>query len=125
VHPTPTLIPTAAVTATAAVSAAPLTLACTVRQSEGSSDDETKQTLTCKVTHARAADTRFTLHYSIRDPIGNLHPFTQTCDGSLRNGGGTCTQTYEFIVPFAPVPGPVTGETLPSHHKLGPVTPTT
>jgi hypothetical protein len=100
-----------------------LTLACTVRQSEGSADDETKQTLTCKVTHAPAADTHFTLHYSIRDPIGNLHPFTQTCDGSLRNGGGTCTQTYEFIFPFAPMPGPVTGETLPSHHKLGPVTP--
>jgi hypothetical protein len=115
--------PTSVAAATATVSAASLHLACTTHTTIGAQDDETQQTLVCTVSHAPTADTRFTLHYSIRDPLGTLRPFTQPCEGALQNGSGWCSSTYTFSVPFAPVPGPVTGETLPSHYALGPVTP--
>jgi len=113
-----TKIPTATIPTTS------FTLACSIHIAEGSEDDQTQHTITCKVTHAPAADTRFTLHYSVRDPSGNLHNFAPTCDGTLSNGTGTCSKTYQFIFPFAAVPGPITGESLPSHQTLGPVAPT-
>lgn len=112
-------------TPTATIPTTSFTLACVVHIAEGSEDDQTQHTITCKVTHAPPTDTRFTLHYSVRDPSGNLHNFTPTCDGSLRNGAGSCSKAYQFIYPFAAVPGPVTGESLPSHQPLGPVAPTT
>lgn len=111
------------VTATPTPSVSTAQLNCTVRSAEGSEDDETQQTLTCTVKQAPLADTQFTLHYGVRDPAGGLHSFTQTCTGPLRRGGGSCSQTYEFVFAFSPVPAPVTGESLPSHKALGPVTP--
>jgi hypothetical protein len=121
----PTVVAYQTPTPTATIPTTTFTLACAVNSSEGSEDDETEQTLTCKVTHAPAADTRFTLHYGVRDPVGTLHPLSQTCDGTLHAGVGTCRQTYEFVFAFPAAPGPVTGESLPSHQPLGPVMPTT
>lgn len=118
-----TLSPTPAPTPTHGAKTAAPTLTCQAHTEEGSEDDSVRITLTCAVTHAAAADTSFTLHYGILDPVGNYQAFPQTCDGHLRNGSGSCTQTYTGIFPYAPKPGPVTGEFLPSHHKLGPVTP--
>lgn len=99
-------------------------LTCTTRTTSGSEEDQVQQVLSCSVTNAPSADTQFALSYSIRSPAGTLHPFTQTCSGALHAGAGTCSQTYTFIVPYAPLPGPVSGESSPSHHTLGPVTPT-
>jgi hypothetical protein len=112
-----------AVTATPSPSTSTATLACSVHTAEGSEDDETQQTLTCTVKQAPSTDSHFTLHYGVRDPAGNLHPFPQTCDGALRKGTGSCSQTYEFVFAFSPTPAPITGESLPSHKTLGPATP--
>lgn len=113
------------VTATSTRSTSTALLSCTVHAAEGSEDDETQQTLICTVKQAPPTDTQFILHYSVRDPAGGLHSFTQTCTGLLRNGTGSCSQIYEFVFAFLPVPAPVTGESLPSHKALGPVTPST
>lgn len=107
-----------------AVPTSSFTLACTMKSAENEGDDETAQTLTCAVKHVPATDTHFALHYAIRDPAGSLRPFEKLCEGTLKNGVGACSQVYEFTFPFAPVPGPVTGESLPSHTALGPVRPT-
>ena len=114
-----------AVTATPSASATPPapTLTCAVHSAEGAEDDETQHTLTCTVKHAPLTDTRFTLHYGVRDPAGSIHPLDPACSGALHNGSGSCTQKYEFIVPFAPVPAPVTGASQPSDTALGPATP--
>ena len=105
-----------------ATSSAP-TLTCAVHSAEGSEDDETQHTLTCAVKHAPLTDSRFTLRYGVRDPAGSVHPLDPACSGALHNGSGSCSQTYEFIVPFAAVPAPVTGESLPSGTTLGPAAP--
>ena len=113
------------VTATSGASAtasAP-TLTCAVHSAEGSEDDETQHTLTCTVKHAPLTDTRFTLHYGVRDPAGSVHPLEPACSGALHNGSGSCSEKYEFIVPFAAVPAPVTGASLPSDTALGPAAP--
>ena len=112
-------------TPTATIPTTSFTLTCAVRIAEGSEEDATQHTITCKVTHAPTTDTVFTLHYSVRDPSGNLHQFTPTCDGALRNGAGSCSKAYQFIFPFAAIPGPITGESLPSHQSLGPIVPIT
>lgn len=113
------------VTTTPTRSASTAILTCAVHAAEGSEDDETQQTLTCTVKQAQPTDTQFILHYAVRDPAGSLHPFTQTCTGLLRKGTGSCSQIYEFVFAFSAVPAPVTGESLPSHGALGPVTPST
>jgi len=113
------------VTATPTVSASTASLTCSVHSAEGSEDDETQQTLTCTVKQAPPTDTQFILHYGARDPAGSVHSFTQTCSGLLRKGAGSCSQVYEFVFAFSPVPAPVTGEALPSHRALGPATPST
>ena len=107
------------------VTATPLapTLTCAVHSAEGSDDDETQHTLTCTVKHAPLTDTRFTLHYGVRDPAGSVHPLDPACSGALHNGSGSCSEKYEFIVPFAAVPAPVTGASLPSDTALGPAAP--
>lgn len=119
----PTATPYVAPTATPTIPTASLTLTCTVHTTEGSDDDETDQALSCSISHAPAGDTSFVLHYGVRDPSGATHSFTQTCSGALRNGVGTCTQEYDFILPFAPVPGAVSGQSSPSGKPLGPVLP--
>ena len=118
-----TLSPTPAATPTHSAKTAAPTLTCQTHTEEGDEDDSVRITLNCSVTHAAAADTSFTLHYGILDPVGHYQAFPQTCDGHLHNGAGSCSQTYTGIFPYAPTPGPVTGEFLPSHRKLGPVTP--
>ena len=125
--PTPTrpIVGPVVVTATPGASAttsAP-TLTCAVHSAEGSDDDETQHTLTCTVKHAPLTDTRFTLHYGVRDSAGSVHPLDPACSGALHNGSGSCSQKYEFIVPFAAVPAPVTGASLPSDTALGPAAP--
>lgn len=118
-----TATPGASATATGSASPPTPTLTCAVHSAEGSDDDETQHTLTCAVKHAPPSDTRFTLHYGVRDPAGSVHPLDPACGGALHNGSGSCSQKYEFIVPFAPVPAPVTGASLPSDTALGPATP--
>lgn len=78
--------------------------------------------LTCKVTGAASSDTTFTLHYAIKHN-GTPRPFDATCAGTLQNGAGTCTQTYALVVPFDSGSASVSGELLPSHHAVGPLTP--
>jgi hypothetical protein len=112
-------------TATATVPTTSKTLTCTVRLGEGSEDDQISQTLTCTVRNAPASDTSFALRYGVLDPSGNSHPFTQTCDGSLHDGSGSCTESYQYILPFDAQNGPVTGASSPSGQKLGPIIPTT
>jgi hypothetical protein len=79
--------------------------------------------LTCTVSGAASSDTSFTLHYAIKHN-GSSRPFDATCDGKLQNGTGTCTQTYALVVPFDDGSATVSGELLPSHESVGPLTPT-
>jgi hypothetical protein len=99
------------------------TLSCTIRSGEGEIEDATEQILTCNVSHMPTSDTSFALHYGIQDPAGQVIPLDPVCQGTLKEGSGTCTQTYEFVVAYPPVPGKVTGQSLPSHTNLGPVKP--
>jgi hypothetical protein len=117
-HPTPTPAPVSGggTNVTAA--------SCTVHLDEGAVDDSVDADLTCTVRHAPVGDTSFALRFGIVDPVGRLHTFPQTCDGRLVNGAGTCSQTYTFIVPFHAVPGPISGEALPSHHPIAGPSPT-
>jgi hypothetical protein len=117
-HPTPTPVPVSGggTNVTAA--------SCTVHLDMGTVDDSVDADLTCTVRHAPADDTSFALRFGIVDPTGRLHTFPQTCDGRLVNGAGTCSQTYTFIVPFHAVPGPISGEALPSHHPIAGPSPT-
>lgn len=77
--------------------------------------------LTCQASGAASGDTSFKLHYTIKDGNGNLRTFDATCDGALRNGVGTCAQTYALVVPFDSGSASVSGEFLPSHKALGPL----
>lgn len=122
---TPPVIGPVVVTPTPSLSASTATLSCAVHSTEGSEDDETQQTLTCAVKQAPSTDTHFILRYSVRDPTGGIHPFSQTCNGSLRNGTGSCSQKYEFVFAFSPMSAPITGQSLPSRTPLGPATPST
>jgi len=116
-HLTPTPAPASGGTNVTAAS-------CTVHLDEGKVDDSVGADLTCTVRNAPTGDTSFALRFGIVDPIGRLQIFPRTCDGQLINGAGTCSQTYEFIVPFHAVPGPVSGEALPSHHPIAGPSPT-
>ncbi|MFI5274286.1 MAG: hypothetical protein ACHQ4H_14730 [Ktedonobacterales bacterium] len=97
---------------------------CKTHISAGNEDDGVRMALACTVTHALTSDTSFTLHFGLINPVGRFIPFTSTCGGHLDHGTGSCSQTYQLIYPFALVPGPVSGTSLPSRKSLGPVTPT-
>ncbi|HST87651.1 MAG TPA: hypothetical protein VLJ14_04665 [Ktedonobacterales bacterium] len=118
-HSTPTPAPVSGTGGTNVTAAS-----CTVHLDEGKVDDSVDADLTCTVRHAPNGDTSFALRFGIVDPVGRLHTFPQTCDGRLTNGAGTCDQTYTFIVPFHAVPGPISGEALPSHHPIAGPSPT-
>jgi len=123
-HASPSVAPTSGKGGGSAAPAPPPPLRCSVHVGEGDKDDSVEMELTCIVNQSAAqSDTSFTLHFGILDPIGHLHPFSQACAGKLRKGSGSCSQTYTFILPYAANPGPVSGQSLPSHHALGPVTP--
>lgn len=98
-------------------------LRCTAHASEGAEDDSVRMALNCAVTHAPSGDTSFSLHFGVTDPVGNVHAFDAACDGTLQNGAGSCSQTYDFIFPFAAKPGPVSGMFAPSKLRVGPVLP--
>jgi hypothetical protein len=118
-HPTPTATPASGAGGTNVTAAS-----CTVHLDVGTVDDSVDADLTCTVRNAPNGDTSFALRFGIVDPTGRLHTFPQTCDGRLINGAGTCSQTYTFIVPFHAVPGPISGEALPSHHPIAGPSPT-
>ncbi len=103
---------------------ASLGLACTAHSSPGDGDDSVDMALVCTVTGMPGTDTSFSLSFGVLDPVGHVHPFTQACTGTLHGGKGSCHQSYTYIYPFLARPGLVTGQSLPSHHYLGPVTPT-
>jgi hypothetical protein len=87
--------------------------------------DVVQTNLQCTVTNAPRNDTRFTVHYALVDDTGKAQqPFDATCDGALAHGTGTCQQTYSVVAPKSPTDSQVSGEALPSHTTLGPVTPT-
>lgn len=117
VSPTHTASPTAGPNAS-------VELACTVHSSPGDGDDSVDMALACTVTGMPATDTSFSLNFGVLDPLNHEHPLTQTCNGTLQGGKGSCHQSYTFIFAFSARPAPVTGLTAPSHHYLGPVTPT-
>jgi len=97
------------------------TLRCTMRE-EPVTTDTVSVTLACSVANASGSDTSFTASYYSRSLKGQGHSADATCQGSLRNGGGTCTATF-ILAALNSAPGSVTGELLPSHLALGPVTP--
>jgi hypothetical protein len=87
--------------------------------------DVIQTALQCAVTNAPQNDTRFTLHYALVDDAGKTQPpFDAPCEGALAHGSGTCQQTYSVLAPRSPTESSVSGEALPSHTALGPVTPT-
>ena len=98
-------------------------LRCSV-QSEPSGVDVLATKLTCNVADAASNETSFTLRYTLIADDGTRRPFNATCDGTLHDGAGSCTQTYAVIAPLSPSSASVDGELLPSHRALGPVTPT-
>jgi hypothetical protein len=87
--------------------------------------DVIQTTLQCTVTNAPRNDTRFTLRYALVDDAGKpQQPFDAPCEGALAQGTGTCQQTYSVIAPKSPTDSSISGESLPSHTSLGPMTPT-
>jgi hypothetical protein len=103
--------------------AAPPQVRCTVRIAP-TGVDVIQTALQCTVTNAPQSDTRFTLHYALVDDAGKARPpFDATCDGALAQGSGTCQQTYSVVAPRSPTDSTVSGESLPNHTRLGPVTP--
>ena len=90
----------------------------------GHSVDVVTAQLTCHVTGADPSDTSFSLQYRVTDDSGSAPHFTATCSGALRNGSGSCTQSYSAPVPRPLTPASVSGETTPGRQPLGPVTPT-
>lgn len=96
------------------------TLQCN-QASTGHGIDVVNMKLTCQASGAATGDTSFKLHYTIKDGNGNPRAFDATCDGTLQNGAGTCTQTYALMVPFDSGSASVRGEFLPSHKLLGPL----
>lgn len=80
--------------------------------------------LTCQVTGAAPSDTSFTLQYQVASSNGQPHIFTPACVGTLRDGAGSCRQTYFVIAPFLFNRGSVAGSTSPGHVALGPIIPT-
>ena len=115
----------AAVGGCASTSTAPTPQArCTVRIAPAGVD-VVQTDLECIVTNAPQNDTRFTLHYALLDDAGKtLPPFDAVCEGTLAHGTGTCQQTYSVVAPKSPTDSSISGESLPSHTALGPVTPT-
>lgn len=97
-------------------------LTCTLSE-HGSGVDVISATLSCSVSGAVASETSFALTYTATGPNGQGHPTSSQCSGALQHGSGACSQTYNFVAPYGSKPGTVTGETLPDHHQLGPVTP--
>lgn len=120
---TATVVPTRVASPTVGPDVA-LGLACTVHSSPGDGDDSVDMALACTVAGMPTTDTGFSLNFGVLDPLGHEHPLTQTCKGTLQGGKGSCQQSYTFIFAFSARPAPVTGLTVPSHHYLGPVTPT-
>jgi hypothetical protein len=97
------------------------TLRCTMRE-EPVTTDTVSVILACTVANASGSDTSFTASYYSKSLKGQGHSADAMCQGSLRNGGGTCTATF-ILAALNAAPGSVTGELLPSHLALGPVTP--
>ncbi|HEU0026737.1 MAG TPA: hypothetical protein VFQ25_06435 [Ktedonobacterales bacterium] len=79
--------------------------------------------LTCHVTGAAASDTSFSLQYRVTDDSGQSRTFSTPCAGALRDGAGSCAQSYTAPVPVPLTPATVSGYTSPGHQALGPVTP--
>lgn len=121
--PPPTVLPLPPTSPTAKPDGS-LALTCTVHLSAGDEDDSENMALICTVTHAPQSDTSFNLGFGVLDPLGQVHAFTQPCGGTLRDGSGSCSQSYTFIFPFPATPAPVAGQSLPSRQQLGPTTPT-
>jgi hypothetical protein len=84
--------------------------------------DTVSITLACTVTNAAGSDTSFDATYSSTGPKGQGHVADATCHSTLTNGGGVCTATFILAARNSAL-GSVTGELLPSHLALGPVTP--
>ena len=114
--------PTAATGPVVTATPGPL-LSCTAHSSAGEEDDSVRIALACAVSHAPASETSYTLHFGVTDPGGQYHALTPICAGSLHNGAGSCSQTYEFIFSFPANPGPVAGIFAPSGLRFGPVIP--
>lgn len=98
----------------------PASLTCT-QAMVGHGIDVVNAKLTCQVSGAASDDTSFQVHYSVKSGTGTPRSFDATCDGTLQNGAGSCTQTYALVVPFDAGSASVEGQLLPSHKALGPL----
>lgn len=106
-----------------AATPAPTTLACA--DHPHGSVDTINHEVTCIVSGAPASQTGFWLYFALTDPQGHQVTFQGTCQGTLTQGRGACTQTYaEIVGQFNHPSASVTGILLPSQQPLGPVSPT-
>jgi hypothetical protein len=98
------------------------TLRCTISE-EPLTADTLAATLSCTVVGAASDQTSFAVSHSASGLKGQTHVVDATCGGPLHDGTGMCTKTF-ILSPHTSGFGSVTGQLLPSHQSLGPVTPT-
>jgi hypothetical protein len=104
-------------------SGTPPTLACADHQQVQL--DTVSHEITCIITGAPASQTGFWLYYKLADQQGHERTFQGTCQGTLTQGRGACTETYaELVGQFDHPTATITGIFLPSQQALGPVSPT-
>src|SRR6185437_13799069 len=116
---TATAAPTAQSASSTQTSAA--TLRCTMRE-EPVTTDTVSVTLSRAVANAVGNDTSFTATYTSIGLKGQGHVADASCHGPLYQGSGACTVTFILSARNSAL-GSVTGELLPSHRSIGPVTP--
>lgn len=97
------------------------TLTCTTQTGVEGIDVITAQ-LTCHVQGAARDATSFALTYRVSNSSGQGREIPGTCEGTLQDGAGVCTQRYAAPAPLGVGNGIVSGWTAPDHQPLGPVT---
>jgi hypothetical protein len=86
--------------------------------------DTISHEITCIINGAPASQTGFWLYYMLADQQGHERTFQGTCQGTLTQRRGACTETYaELVGQFDHPTATITGILLPSQQALGPVTP--
>jgi hypothetical protein len=101
-------------------SAAPA-LSCTMTR-DGHSIDTITYTVACHVTNTAPGDTTFALHVAFADGSGRTNAFDAPCAGTIKDGAGSCSQSYVVRAPFSVASGTVSGALMPSGRPLGPLT---
>lgn len=85
--------------------------------------DNMSVNVTCTLSGAPSSDTSFTLTYALAHSDGSAFAYGVTCDGTLHNGQGQCSQTVNVIAPAGPEDIRVKATLAPSKHTIGPMAP--